>query len=77
MHGASQALEEERRVGEKHTFMISVWVFFGSQISLILTLFCSLLQLCFLIFSPQDVVWHRKLFKTSQTHPANWDNQSP
>ena len=32
--------------------MISVWVFFGPQISLIPTLFCSLLQLCFLIFFP-------------------------
>ncbi|KAF4008637.1 hypothetical protein G4228_020409 [Cervus hanglu yarkandensis] len=31
--------------------MISIWVFFGSQISLIPTLFCSLLQLSFLIFS--------------------------
>ena len=30
--------------------MISIWVFFGSQISLIATLFCSLLQLGFLIF---------------------------
>ena len=35
---------------ESISIIISVWVFFGSQISLMPTLFCSLLQLGFLIF---------------------------
>ena len=50
-------MELHRDVGRKGgseesvSIMISVWVFFGSQISLMPTLFCSLLQLGFLIFS--------------------------
>ena len=37
-------------LGKSIFIMISIWVFFGSQISLMATLFCSLLQLSFLIF---------------------------
>ena len=28
-------------------------------------------------FFPQDLVWPRKLLKTSQIYPAKWGNQSP
>ena len=38
-------------LGKSIFIMISIWVFFGCQISLIPTLFCSLLQLGFLFFS--------------------------
>ena len=58
---AHRHAELHRDVGRKGgseesvSIIISVWVFFGSQISLIPTLFCLLLQLSFLIFS-QDLV---------------------
>ena len=45
-------LRRKRGLGKGILIMISIWVFFGPQISLIPTLFCSLLQLCFLIFFP-------------------------
>ena len=48
---------------------------FGSYLTP--TLFYSLLHLCFLIFFPQDLVWPRKLLKTSQMSPAKWGSQSP
>ena len=70
-HGASQGLGRKGGLEKSILLMISTWVFFGSQISLIPKLFCSLLQLGFLIFPPQDLGWRRKLFKTSQTHPVN------
>ena len=52
MHGASQGLGRKGRLEKSILIMISIWVFFGFQISLIPTLFCSLLQLCFLTFFP-------------------------
>ena len=54
---AHRRMELHRDVGRKGgseesiSIMISVWVFFGSQISLMPTLFRSLVQLSFLIFS--------------------------
>ena len=65
--GASQGPGEERRSGEKQRLMISVWVVYiwvGPK--LISALFCSYFSSVFSHF-PQDLVWPRKLLKSSQT----------
>ena len=74
---AHRHAELHRDVGRKGgseesvSIIISVWVFFGSQISLIPTLFCLLLQLSFLIFSTGSGVAQKvtqdQPYVTSQT----------
>ena len=74
---AHRHAELHRDVGRKGgseesvSIMISVWIFSGSQISLIPTLFCLLLQLSFLIFSTGSGVAQKvtqdQPYVTSQT----------
>ena len=74
--GASQGLGEERRTGEKQTSMISIFCLWILNNSYTILFTASSLFSDF-FFSPQHLVWPRKLLKTSQLYPAKWGSQSP
>ena len=74
VHGASQGLGEER-IGEKQASYD--FNFLSLDPKELLHYFIHCFIFVFWFFSPQDLVWPRKLLKTSQMYPATWGSQSP